>query len=380
MLFVVGGGIKGKEAMEAVTFAAKASAAGLGETKVVADALTSAMNAYGVANLTAEQATNVLVATVREGKAEADSIAGAIGRVIPIASQLGVQFYEVGAAIAGMTRIGLGAEESVVALRGLLNAIVQEAAEGAVELDKVGLSYQELRDILGKPNGLLNVMTILSEKFGDNVSGLGKVIGNVRALTGQFALTGKNAEIVSQIFTTMSKEVGTTEKSFNEGADTIERKWNKAMAELEVSAIKVAEAFKNEFSVAITGMAQFLKDSTPQIVAFLKSITDHIKDLVRVYGSLKGIAIGGRIGATLGGAPGALIGGAIGGLGGAFLPEAASSVIGAMSKTDLDVLNQQIEHVKSSLKDLNELSEGIFLAAKRRGKEVNPAGLEQLNE
>ena len=74
MYFITSAGIRGKEALEILEESAKSSASGLGEVKVVADLLTSAMNAYGKENLSAAQANDILTATVREGKAEADLI------------------------------------------------------------------------------------------------------------------------------------------------------------------------------------------------------------------------------------------------------------------------------------------------------------------
>ena len=104
LFFVTSAGIRGDEALKVLAASARASAAGLGETKVVADAVTSAVNAYGVSNLSAAKATDILVATVREGKAEADSIAQSVGRILPIASELAVGFDQVGASVAAMTR------------------------------------------------------------------------------------------------------------------------------------------------------------------------------------------------------------------------------------------------------------------------------------
>ena len=92
--------------MDILKESAKSSAAGLGETKVIADLLTSVMNAYGKENISAARANDILVATVREGKAEADLLAQSMGLVLPISSAMGASFEDVGAATAAMTRTG----------------------------------------------------------------------------------------------------------------------------------------------------------------------------------------------------------------------------------------------------------------------------------
>ena len=53
MFFITSAGIRGARAMNVLEMSTKASVGGLGEVKVVADLVTSAMNAYGSANLDA---------------------------------------------------------------------------------------------------------------------------------------------------------------------------------------------------------------------------------------------------------------------------------------------------------------------------------------
>jgi hypothetical protein len=99
LFYITSAGLRGEEAMQVLEASLKAAAVGLGETKTIADLATSAMNAYGRDTLSASRATDILTAAVREGKLEASALAGAMGGVIPIASNMGVGFEEVAAAI-----------------------------------------------------------------------------------------------------------------------------------------------------------------------------------------------------------------------------------------------------------------------------------------
>ena len=114
MFFITSAGLRGKTAMETLRQSARASVGGLGETKDVADAVTSAINAYGEKNLSAAKATDILTASVREGKMQANEIAQAIGKIIPVASQMGITFDQVGAAMASLTRIGYRADTASI--------------------------------------------------------------------------------------------------------------------------------------------------------------------------------------------------------------------------------------------------------------------------
>ena len=120
LFFITSAGLRGADATDTLEASLRAAAVGLGETKTIADLATSAMNGYANENLTATQATDILVASVREGKLEASELAGAMGGVIPLASSMGVGFEEVGAALAAMSRTGTNAANGATQLNAIL--------------------------------------------------------------------------------------------------------------------------------------------------------------------------------------------------------------------------------------------------------------------
>jgi len=160
LFFVTSAGQRGQQALDTLELSAKAAAAGLGTTKTVADAVTSAMNAYAKSNLDAGTATGILIGTVREGKAEASAIAGVLGQVLSISAALGVSFDQVGASIAAMTRLGITAEESVTGLKATLNSLLKTTPQTEKAMADLGLSYEDLRITLRKPGGFLTALYI----------------------------------------------------------------------------------------------------------------------------------------------------------------------------------------------------------------------------
>ena len=93
--------------MEALEISAKASAAGMGETRVVADLLTSALNAWGPEALSCSaRPATPLAKAVELGKLPADALAGSMGSLIPIASEMGLEFGEMAGLMAAMSSDG----------------------------------------------------------------------------------------------------------------------------------------------------------------------------------------------------------------------------------------------------------------------------------
>lgn len=258
LYFVTSAGIRGAEAMEVLEMSAKASAAGLGETKVVADLVTSAMNAYGKENLSAAQATDILVASVREGKAEADELAGAMGMVLPIASEFGVTFDQVGAAFAGMTRTGTNARVAATQLKAILSAMASPSMQSADAMAMYGTNAETFRKTI-REKGLITALLDLKDATKGHDDAMAGIFPNIRALMGVLDLLGANMQYNVQIFEALSNAGGSLERAFAEIGGTTQQKLNVALATFKATLIGVGEVLK------------------PFVVKVLASLNDRLK-------------------------------------------------------------------------------------------------------
>jgi TP901 family phage tail tape measure protein len=238
LYFVTSSGFKGEAALRVLRASAKAAAAGLGDTKTVADAVTSAVNAYGEKALSAGRATDILLAAVREGKAEPEELAGAIGRVIAPAEAMKVEFGEVAGAVAALSMTGLDAAESVTAIRGVLMGLMHPAKSTREMLADNKISMDQLRDSVAN-KGLLPTLQMLRDRFGDNKDALGELFPNVRALNGFLALTGANAEKNANVMGKVANAHGDTARAFAKAMTDNENKIRAAFSSIQVSAIKL---------------------------------------------------------------------------------------------------------------------------------------------
>lgn len=238
LYFITSSGFSGAAAIKILTASAKASTAGLGETQTVADAVTSAVSAYGEKALSAAKATDVLVATVREGKAEPEQLAKTIGKVISPASELHVKFQEVGAAIAAMTRVGLDSFTATTSLRQIFVTLAKPAKQTEDALKKVGLSAAGLRKEI-KDKGLLAALKTMADHAKNNPAVLAKMFPNVRALTGFLGMMGPQVKQTTALFATMAKTGGDTDVAFKKASQTVQFKFHKALAALQSVGIKI---------------------------------------------------------------------------------------------------------------------------------------------
>ncbi len=257
LFFITSAGLEGKDALDALESSARAAAAGLGDTATIADVVTSAVNAYGTSMGGAAVATDVLVATVREGKAEASSLAGSMGRVIPIASQMGISFDQVGAAIAAMTRVGLDANEASTALKGIMSSLLKPTTDASAALQEVGLSAAGLREEI-RERGLFSALQSITTAFQGQDEATTRVFGNVRALTGVLSLMGSNAGATKQIFEDLAASTGSLDSAFGAAADTGAFAFEQAKVRIENAVLAVGEEILPKLADAVDSIAPLL--------------------------------------------------------------------------------------------------------------------------
>lgn len=246
LYYITSAGIKeASTALEVLEASAKAAAAGMGTTNVVADAVTSTLNAYGQENYSAAKATDILVATVREGKAEADTFAPALGKVLPVAAAYGASFEDVSAAIAALSRGGLSAGTAAIYVRQTLSQLLKPSKQAQEVLAGVGTNADEIRKNI-QEKGLFTALIELRDQLGgiENAADFTKVFGNVRALTAVLSLVGPAAEENAQIFERMQSATGDLDYAFSAYANTTDAQFNKAMAEQQTMLIKLGEGLK----------------------------------------------------------------------------------------------------------------------------------------
>jgi len=286
LFFITSAGIKGAEAMDVLTASAKASAAGLGETATIADLVTSAMNAYGVENLSAASATDILVAAVREGKAEAASLAGAMGQVLPIASEMGVSFDQVGASVAAMTRTGTEANTAAMQLKNILASLLKPSQQAEEALNSMGISAGTLRKMI-REDGLIATLSYLrklTNQYGEDA--MANVFPNIRALSGVLDLMGSNAEDNIGIFERMADSTDSLNKAFGAAANTTKFKMDQAIVSVKTSLT----TFGQSLSTVIVPLIQKFSGWIQKLTSWFNSLSEEQKKSVIKWAAIAAAA------------------------------------------------------------------------------------------
>lgn len=291
LYFITSAGFSGASALDVLEASARAADAGLGDLQTVADLTSSAVNVYGERALSASAATDVLTATVREGKAEPAELAEALGRVLAPAEAMKVSFAEVGGAVAGLTLGGLDAAEAVTGLRGILSTLIKPSQQARDTLDEAGLSVEGLRKQVAD-EGLLPALQDLRDRFGGNKDALGKLFPNVRALNAFLSLTGRNAKKNADAMKGVTDSVGDTTEAVNEASESAGFKLRKAWSQIQAQLIRVGDVvvpILADLAGHVKGVIAWfnnLSPSTKKMVVGLVLVAAAIGPILMMLGSL----------------------------------------------------------------------------------------------
>ena len=245
------------DALIVLESASRAATAGLTDTFTAVDVGTTIINAYGFEVNEINRVNDVLFNTVKEGKTTFTQLAGALGRAAPIAAQVGISFEELTAATATLTKGGISTDESMTAIRAIMLGVLKPTQDAMLMAEKLKIEFTS-QALSAK--GLSKFLQDVKEKTGGNADAMTALFGNVRALTGVFALAGKQSEEFAKILKSNENAAGAADEAFKKMNETTEAQW---------------KLFKNQLTAGLLGVGQTV---LPILNAGLKTFSNLMTD------------------------------------------------------------------------------------------------------
>lgn len=186
--------VKQKDLAKFIGIATKTAVGGFTDVKTAVDGISSVMNSWGG---DAKQIADIFLNTQNLGKTTVGEIASSIGKIAPIASNLGVKFEEVSSAIATMTATGSKTPEALTAVRATIVGFAKATEKQKKALAKLKLTKQFTLDTIAS-KGYAETLKMLMDrikktsKSKKEMAAMAQAIfGRVEGLNALFALTSE---------------------------------------------------------------------------------------------------------------------------------------------------------------------------------------------
>lgn len=260
------------EAMEQLGTNAVAARAGLASTEE-AIALTSAVTkGYGDTSAAAmQQAADLALTTVQMGQTTFPELAASIGRVVPLAAQLGVSQEELFAAMATGAGVTGNAAEVSTQYRGILQSLMAPTESMKNLLTEMG--YESGAAAIAD-QGLVGILGDVVDMANETNTPLQAFIGSIEGQTLAMALTGPQYDQYGAKLQAMQDSAGAAQKAFELQTQGI----NAAGFEMQQAAIQTQVMTQN--------IGQALQPAVLSILPYVQQFLGFIQGLIDRFNQL----------------------------------------------------------------------------------------------
>lgn len=210
----------------------------LSDQATTVQAVTSIMNAYGLAVGEATEVMDMFFQTVKLGKTTGPELASSLGQVVNSASIAKLSLNELGASIATLTRT-MPTAVAVTSLNQAILAFIQPTKEALDVAKQFGI---ELSATALQQKGFAKAIQEINDKAGDNVEALALMFGNVRSFRAVASLASNQAEVFQDVLSQFESKGGSQLSAFGRATDSLEATWHHAMVEMEKAFIKLGDS------------------------------------------------------------------------------------------------------------------------------------------
>lgn len=205
--------------------AAKSAAAGNATTTDSVNLLSAVTEGYGDISAEAVQkAADLSFATVRLGKTSFPELASSIGKVVPLASALGVQQEELYGTFATLTGVTGSTAEVATQYKAVLSGLMSPSKSMDAALSKIGYSTA---DAAIQSLGFQGTLEALMGTVGGDTQAMAKLFSSVEAQTAILALCGKQSSTYAEKTAEMYNATGAADEAFARQTDNLDYKIQK---------------------------------------------------------------------------------------------------------------------------------------------------------
>lgn len=237
---------------EVLRINAIAAAAGLASTTDAINLTSAVTKGYGDTSAQAVQhVADLAFKTVEMGQTTFPELASAMGKVVPIAAELGLSQEELFAVMATGTGVTGTASEVVTQMRGSLQALMAPTADMTRLYESLGFSSGQA---MLQQMGYAETMKTITQHAAETGVPLQNFMGSIEGQTLALALSGAQADTYVEKLDAMGDVTGAVDNAFEAQTDGINKAgfaYQQAVVKAQVLAERMGDALAPAFLVVL---------------------------------------------------------------------------------------------------------------------------------
>ena len=237
---IVSAGYDGEAGLKLLEVSSKAATAGITNTTVAADGLTTVLNAWGISADKAGVVADVMFKTVERGKTTFGELASYIAQVAPLAAANNISFEEIFAALQTITKQGTPTAQAMTQIRSSIVNMNKVLGDGWSDVMTYQEGLQKVRDMAGGSQNKLK-----------------ELIPDVEGVNAVLATTGEKAAGAAEDLNETAKAAGAMGKAYGAMMEEANNKW---------------AVVHNKWTREIRELGKALKEGSGDIATFLDAL------------------------------------------------------------------------------------------------------------
>lgn len=268
------------EAMNFLEASARLATAGFTTTEKAVDIATTVLNSYGMEVDQTDRVMNTLIETQNAGKTTVDELASSLGKAIPAASTLGVNFEELSASVAVLTANGIGTAETMTKLKQLFVELNDPASGiNGLFMDIADTTFPEF---IKNGGSLTEGLKMMKKELDKNGETWGQYLSSVEAVDAATILMKDDGAKLTEVYQRMTDDVSELDGAY-EDMQTPARNLAKIHEGLNNTLIEMGTSILETVNPAL----EFLAENIDVVAPLVLSLTLGVAALVAVMSTVK---------------------------------------------------------------------------------------------
>ena len=293
------GAEQGAEANNLLKVALVAAKGGVTDAETAVDGLTTIINAFGLDMSEASDVSDVLFATMKNGKTTIEELSSQFFQAAPLAAALGIDFKEVSSALIGLTKQGTPTAQAMTQIRAALQGIAASKDSQKIFKD---LGFESAQAAI-KAKGLGFAFDAVRTATGGSIPAMQKAIGSIEGVQAVLQLSGDKAKFFNEGMLAVSNSTGAAQEAADKVQEALGARLNTAFTKLGNLAISAGTAIGNLLIPALEAVAEAAVGLSNLIEVFPEvagGIGTLVASLILLKSALGAINLLKGVGTTLG--------------------------------------------------------------------------------
>jgi len=251
------------KALELLTTASKLAKVAHIDQATTVKTLAVMMGSYGDELKTTTDAANLLLSIERYGITTTGEMAAQIGLVANLAHETGLSANEMAAALAQITKSGIGTSESVTQLRSLLTALTKGFDKLPTSIQKYGSALKAIKEL-----GFVGVLKEIMHATKGNAQEITKMLGRQEGFLAMLQLLKGSGKEYEEVLIGMKNKTGALDKAWKDWKKSLEGIWEVVKNKIINILIRLGYAVLPAIKDILGGIDKVL----PDVIANFKTL------------------------------------------------------------------------------------------------------------